>query len=81
MPVKKDKTGRIIVDNFCRIKEPSLNNVYAIGDCANFEEFTTPPTAQAAEQEGKYIAKLLNDKVIKFIILHLINRIRLTKEN
>jgi len=61
LPFPKDRTGRLIVDSHMNIQ--NLSNVYAIGDCAAFEENPLAMTAQAAEQEGKYLAKSLNLKI------------------
>lgn len=62
LPVSKDRSGRILVDEYLRVKEPRYPNVYVVGDCAAFEVNPLPPTAQAAEQQGKYVAKYLNAK-------------------
>ncbi|KAJ8503690.1 hypothetical protein OPV22_004576 [Ensete ventricosum] len=50
------------VDEWLRV--PSVQDVFAIGDCSGFLESTGKPTppalAQVAEREGKYVARLLN---------------------
>ena len=43
-----------------RLKE--FDNVSCIGDCAAFETSPLPQTAQVASQQGKYVAKFLNEK-------------------
>lgn len=59
-PFPKNKRGRILVDQFYRPKE--FDNVSCIGDCAAFETSPLPQTAQVASQQGKYVAKFLNEK-------------------
>lgn len=34
--------------------------IYALGDCAQVEDYPLPCTAQAAERQGRYLAKALN---------------------
>ncbi|KAK9727123.1 hypothetical protein RND81_05G259600 [Saponaria officinalis] len=58
----KSPGGRIGIDDWLRV--PSVEDVYAIGDCAGFLESTgrqvLPALAQVAERQGKYVARLLN---------------------
>ncbi|XP_010922566.1 internal alternative NAD(P)H-ubiquinone oxidoreductase A2, mitochondrial [Elaeis guineensis] len=58
----KSPGGRIGVDEWLRI--PSVQDVFAIGDCSGFLESTgrpvLPALAQVAERQGKYLAGLLN---------------------
>ncbi|KAG9452729.1 hypothetical protein H6P81_005633 [Aristolochia fimbriata] len=53
--------GRIGVDEWLRV--PSVEDVFALGDCAGFLEQTgrpvLPALAQVAEREGKYLAEVL----------------------
>lgn len=63
LPVEKDKSGRIIVDEYLRV--PGHPDVYAIGDASAERERPRAPTAQVAAQEGKYVAHLLNGKTNK----------------
>ncbi|XP_031500545.1 internal alternative NAD(P)H-ubiquinone oxidoreductase A2, mitochondrial-like [Nymphaea colorata] len=62
LELPKSPGGRIGVDEWLRV--PSVEDVFAIGDCAGFLEQTgkpiLPALAQVAEREGKYLAKLLN---------------------
>ena len=51
---------RIAVDEHLRVL--GVDNVYAIGDCSGTH---LPATAQAANQEGKYLAKVLNGATTK----------------
>ena len=54
--VDKDHRGRILVDEFLRVK--STSGTYAVGDCTSID-YDGPPVpalAQAAEQEGKRAA-------------------------
>ncbi|GMP72629.1 hypothetical protein CsSME_00030583 [Camellia sinensis var. sinensis] len=54
--------GRIGIDEWLRV--PSIEDVFAIGDCAGFLEQTgkqvLPALAQVAEREGKYLVELFN---------------------
>lgn len=58
----KSPGGRIGIDEFLRV--PSVEDVYALGDCAGFLEQTgrpvLPALAQVAERQGKYLVELLN---------------------
>ncbi|KAJ4971388.1 hypothetical protein NE237_004487 [Protea cynaroides] len=58
----KSPGGRIGVDEWLRI--PSVQDVFAIGDCCGFLESTGKPVlpalAQVAERQGKYLGNLLN---------------------
>ncbi|KAM7259486.1 hypothetical protein ACFE04_015227 [Oxalis oulophora] len=58
----KSPGGRIGVDEW--LKVPSVQDVFAIGDCCGFLESTGKPVlpalAQVAERQGKYLANLLN---------------------
>jgi NADH dehydrogenase FAD-containing subunit len=57
------KWKKIPVDDFLRIK--GQEDVFAMGDCAVMESKPLAATAQVAQQQGKYLAHLLNtvDKV------------------
>jgi NADH:ubiquinone reductase (non-electrogenic) len=54
----KDPRGRLIVDNYLRIK--GSENIFAIGDCSTQENSNLPQTAQCAQQEGVYLGKAFN---------------------
>ncbi|KAG2709156.1 hypothetical protein I3760_05G225600 [Carya illinoinensis] len=58
----KSPGGRIGIDEWLRV--PSMEDVFAIGDCSGFVESTGKPAlpalAQVAERQGKYLAHLLN---------------------
>ncbi|XP_072996340.1 internal alternative NAD(P)H-ubiquinone oxidoreductase A1, mitochondrial-like [Typha latifolia] len=62
LPFPKSPGGRIGVDEWLRI--PSVQDVFAIGDCSGFLESTgqatLPALAQVAERQGKYLVDLLN---------------------
>jgi len=60
---KNDK-GKIITDSYFRVK--NYVNIYAAGDCAIIENKTLPATAQVAQQQGLFLAKLLNNPGKKF---------------
>ncbi|XP_016484361.2 internal alternative NAD(P)H-ubiquinone oxidoreductase A1, mitochondrial-like [Nicotiana tabacum] len=54
--------GRIGIDEWLRV--PSVQDVFSIGDCSGFLESTgkqvLPALAQVAEQQGKYLASMIN---------------------
>jgi NADH dehydrogenase FAD-containing subunit len=55
----KGPAGRIIVDPWMRV--PGLEGrVWALGDCAVYPRRPLPPIAQAAQQQGQYVAAALN---------------------
>ncbi|XAR59124.1 NADH:ubiquinone reductase (non-electrogenic) [Bertholletia excelsa] len=58
----KTHGGRIGIDEYLRV--PSVEDVFAIGDCAGFIQQTgrqpLPALAQVAEREGKYLVELFN---------------------
>jgi NADH dehydrogenase len=56
LDVEKDHRGRILVDEFLRVRNRS--GVYAVGDCTSidYEGPPVPALAQAAEQEGRRAA-------------------------
>ncbi|KAL8029588.1 hypothetical protein ABFX02_14G234200 [Erythranthe guttata] len=62
LEIPKAPGGRIGIDEWLRT--PTVQDVYAIGDCSGFLESTGKPVlpalAQVAERQGKYLAKLLN---------------------
>lgn len=62
LELEKSPGGRIGIDDWLRV--PSVQDMYAIGDCAGFLESTGKPVlpalAQVAERQGKYLAKFLN---------------------
>jgi len=58
LPFEHDRTGRLLVDEYLRL--PGYENVYALGDCAVPRGGAVPQTAQAAMQQGKYLARALN---------------------
>ncbi|KAF2303426.1 hypothetical protein GH714_018246 [Hevea brasiliensis] len=55
--------GRIGIDQWLRV--PSVEDVFALGDCAGFLEQTgrpvLPALAQVAERQGKYLVELFNN--------------------
>lgn len=55
--------GRLVVDPQLRLK--GHTDVFALGDCATLEGKSLPATAQVANQQGAYLAKLLNGKLPK----------------
>ena len=65
LSVKHAKNGAIVVDDHLRI--PEHPDVFVVGDSAwafNADDQTgVPPTAQASESEGRYIADLIRRKI------------------
>lgn len=62
LDLPKSQGGRIGVDEWLRV--PSVEDVFALGDCAGFLEQTgrqvLPALAQVAEREGKYLVGLFS---------------------
>lgn len=58
LPFPKDRGGRIVTDAYFAV-DPE-RSIFAIGDCATRAGSELPATAQVAQQEGEYLAKLLN---------------------
>lgn len=58
LPFKKDAMKRLVVDDHFLVS--GAKNIYAVGDCTCVEGQDHPPTAQVAQQEGAYLAKILN---------------------
>lgn len=71
----KDRTGRILTDDYFRVQarqtRPTMSFgradggqgssiIYALGDCAVIAEKNLPATAQVAQQQGKYLARQFN---------------------
>lgn len=65
MPFVRGTSGRLAVDGRLNVTDAKggglLADVFALGDCATNEAEPLPPLAQVAEQQGKFVAKLLND--------------------
>ena len=58
LPFPKNKASRLLTDDFLRIS--GTENIYAAGDCATPNNGTIAATGQAAQQEGKFLAKNFN---------------------
>jgi NADH:ubiquinone reductase (non-electrogenic) len=58
LPFKKTKRNKILVDSYFKVLD--YDNIYALGDCAELENKALPVTAQVAQQQGKYLGKVLN---------------------
>jgi len=67
---------RIRIDRNLRVVDDLCADVYALGDCAEIDDYPLSPTAQVAQQQGKYLADSLNDeaegKPIKPFTFHLL---------
>ena len=71
LDVQKDHRGRILVDQYLRVKGRS--GAYAVGDCTSLQDDgrPVPALAQAAEQEGKsaganLVAEIKNHTPVAF---------------
>jgi len=60
LDAKHDETGRLVVDRHLRLL--GRERVYALGDCAVCPDQPLPATAQAAQQQGKYLARRLDQQ-------------------
>lgn len=58
LPFERSRTGAILTDGYLRVK--GEKEIFAAGDCATIEDDPQPATAQVAQQEGIYLARLLN---------------------
>lgn len=80
--VKKSKNGRLIVNEFLRLKDLDgnvIDSVYGMGDCAAYKEKPLPQLAQVASQQGIYIAKLFNGSIDSpFKYQHLVRPLHFT---
>ncbi|MBI2431524.1 MAG: FAD-dependent oxidoreductase [Candidatus Hydrogenedentes bacterium] len=60
LDVPKGPFKRLLVDDYLKVL--TTTNVYAMGDCCRLESQDLPPTAQVAQQEGKYLARAFNQR-------------------
>ena len=68
LDLEKGRGGRLLVNDRQQVyggggdgdEEMQQNSVYALGDCCVNETQPCPPTAQVAQQQAKYIAKMFN---------------------
>ena len=56
LPFEKDRAGRILVDD--HLKVIGQHHIYAAGDCSALKSGALPGTAQVANQQGLYMAKV-----------------------
>lgn len=54
----KTSNSKIQVDQYLKVIK--TDNIYAIGDCSIYQPHPFPVTAQTAQQQGKYLGKILN---------------------
>ena len=59
LPFAKNAASRLLTDDYLRV--PGTQNIYAAGDCATPISEVIAATGQAAQQEGKYLAKYFNN--------------------
>lgn len=57
-----ERGTQILVDKCLRVK--GEEGIYAIGDCSTIEGNWLPQTAQVANQEGQYLAKMLTSEAV-----------------
>lgn len=63
LSLEKTQQGQIVVDAHLKVvRGDARGRVYALGDCAHVEGHSLPCTAQAAERQGKYLAKALSSE-------------------
>ena len=55
----QNRASRLLTDDYLRVS--GTKNIYAAGDCATPLSQNIPATAQAAQQQGKYIARSFNN--------------------
>ncbi len=63
---ESDRSGRVIVDDYMRVKD--CNDIFAIGDTASSNGWNgnnVPGLAPAAKQAGKYVAKIIRGEITK----------------
>jgi len=61
LPFEMNERGRILVDENLQVK--GQPHIYALGDAAVVDTNRLPPTAQVAQQQGKFLARLLNARL------------------
>lgn len=54
----KNERNKLLIDENLNLL--NHKDIYALGDCCEFEVHPYPATAQVAQQQGKYLAKMLN---------------------
>jgi NADH dehydrogenase FAD-containing subunit len=62
---KEKRSGRIYTNDHLQVlvdEKTTINNIFALGDCATPVNKSLPATAQAAVQQAKYLAKRFNQK-------------------
>jgi NADH:ubiquinone reductase (non-electrogenic) len=59
VPLPRDPKNRLIIDRFFRVR--GHTSIYALGDCSVIDEQPLAATSQVAQQQGKYLARALNN--------------------
>jgi len=62
LSLPKTRSHRLLTDEWFRVKQ--VEALYAIGDCAAFESMEFPATSQVAQQEGRYLARVLESSLL-----------------
>jgi NADH:ubiquinone reductase (non-electrogenic) len=62
LPFERDAQGRILIRDDLSVA--GAEGVYALGDCAAVANHLIPATAQAAEQQGYYLARSLAMRLV-----------------
>jgi NADH dehydrogenase FAD-containing subunit len=63
--LSEKRSGRIYTNDHLQVlvdDKTTINNIFALGDCATPINHSLPATAQAAVQQAKYLAKRFNRK-------------------
>lgn len=60
LDVPKNKQGQIVTDRYLHVLGDESKSVFALGDCADIQDMPLPCTAQVAEREGRYLARMFN---------------------
>lgn len=73
LPFKKAANGNLMTNQYCQVQgapeiEPSSNlplksNIFAIGDCAEIENYPLPATAQVAQSQAEYLCRLYSAQI------------------
>ncbi|XP_071497123.1 uncharacterized protein, partial [Diadema antillarum] len=59
LDLPKNQQGQLLTNRRLQVAEVDDGSIFAIGDCGEIEEDPLPCTAQVAERQGRYLAKLL----------------------
>jgi len=60
LPFSLTKRGRIIIDEYLRVRDYKQGNIFAVGDAAENLDEPAPTVAQVANQQARWLARYLN---------------------